>query len=52
MSGPESEENLQDLQWIDLQHDLDEAYEKETFLSKMKRKTEKNPFIPIGKIRV
>lgn len=52
MSHPESEEDLKQLQWIDLQNDIDAAYETDNFFTKMKKKTDQNPFIPIGKTSV
>lgn len=52
MSRPEYEEDVKDLQWIDLQHDIDRAYETDTFLTKLKKKTDQNPFIPIGKTSI
>lgn len=52
MSRTESEEDLKHLQWIELQHDVDSVYETETFMDKVKRKADQNPFIPIGKTSV
>ncbi|KAL6263842.1 hypothetical protein P5V15_003924 [Pogonomyrmex californicus] len=41
-------DDLDELDWVTVRDELDSSYAPETILQKAKRKTQENPFVPIG----
>lgn len=49
MAGKSNNE-FDELDWVNIREDLDSDYRVETVFQKAKRKTLENPLVPIGKL--